>query len=42
MEKVSQEVKEDGLGEEQLSFGFGVSTEATTAVSGMALDLRSF
>jgi len=42
MEKVSQEVKQDGLGEEQLSFGFGVSTEATTAVGGMALDLKSF
>jgi hypothetical protein len=42
MEKVSQEVKQDGLGEEQLSFGFGVSTEAATSVSGMALDLRSF
>ena len=42
MEKVSQGVKQDGLGEEQLSFGFGVSTEAATAVSGMALDLKSF
>jgi len=40
--RVSQEVKQDGLGEEQLSFGFGVSTEATAAVSGMALDLKSF
>jgi hypothetical protein len=37
-----EKVSEDGLGEEQLSFGFGVSTEATSAVSGMALDLKSF
>ena len=42
IEKASQEGKQDGLGEEQLSFGFGVSTEATSAVSGMALDLKSF
>ena len=42
IERVSQEVKEDGLGREQLNLGFGVSTQATTAASGLALDLKSF
>lgn len=42
IEKASQEVKDDNLGKEQLNFGFGVSTQATTAASGIALDLKSF
>jgi hypothetical protein len=42
IEPVSQEVKEDGLGREQLNLGFGVSTQAATAASGLALDLKSF
>lgn len=42
IEKVSEEVKDDNLGKEQLKFGFGVSSQATTAASGFSLDLKSF
>lgn len=42
MEKAGSEAKEEEAGKEQLSFGFGVSTDAAKAVSGMAVDLRSF
>jgi hypothetical protein len=42
IEKASQEGKEDGLGKEQLNLRFGISTQATTAASGITLDLKSF
>jgi len=41
MGKAGKEAKEDEAGKEELAFGFGLSTDVTTAASGITLDLRS-